>query len=179
MQPLRTLFIDSMRPTIVECKKNRSASYEINMCRLYSIVICMALVQSVLMTLLAKPIVLILYGNEYLSSVSVLRIIVWQATFSYIGSVRNVWILAEEKQHYLWIINLSGAIANIVLNLLLIPVWRGDGAAVASVITQVFTNFIIGFIIKPIRYNNILLLRSFHPHILTDMLKNIISKKSL
>ena len=171
--------IDSMRPTILECKKNGSLSYEVNMCRTYAIIIYMALVQSVMMTLLSKPIVLILYGQEYLSSISVLSIIVWQTTFSYIGSVRNIWILAEEKQRYLWIINLSGALANIILNLLLIPIWGAEGAAVASVITQVFTNFVIGFILKPIRYNNKLMLKSFRPVVLIEMVKTVIAKKSI
>lgn len=163
--------IDSMRPTVVACKKKADPSYELNMCRLYAIIISLAFAQSLFMTLLAKPIVFILYGRDYLSAVSVLSIIVWQTTFSYIGSVRNVWILAEEKQRYLWIINLSGAIMNVALNLILIPRWGATGAAVASVITQMFSNFVIGFLVKPIRYNNTLMIRSLHPKILIGMLK--------
>lgn len=165
--------IDSMRPTVVACKKKSDSSYELNMCRLYAIIIALALAQSLFMTLLAKPIILILYGRDYISSVSVLAIIVWQTTFSYMGSVRNVWILAEEKQRYLWIINLSGALMNVFLNFLLIPRWGAVGAAVASVITQVFTNFVIGFFIKPIRYSNTLMLRSLHPRFLSGMLKAV------
>lgn len=169
--------IDSMRPTIVENKKHGSANYELNMRRTYAIIIYLALAQSLSMTLLAKPIIMILYGSEYLSSVSVLSIIVWQATFSYMGSVRNVWILAEEKQRYLWIINLSGALTNVVLNFVLIPKLGVEGAALASVITQIFTNFIIGFIIKPIRKNNALMLKSLDPRLLTEPIKIVLRKK--
>ena len=171
--------IDSMRPTIVSCKKTQNSSYELNLCRTYAIVIYMALAQSLVMTLFAKPIVWILYGNEYLDSALILSIVVWQTTFSYIGSLRNVWILAEEKQRYLWIINLSGALTNIVLNFALIPLWGIAGAAVASVITQIFTNFIIGFVIKPIRYNNVLMLKSLRPSILSEMIKSFIGQRSM
>ena len=58
--------------------------------------------------------------------------------FSYLGSVRNVWMLAENKQKYLWIINLSGALGNVILNLILIPIMGVNGAAVASLCTQIF-----------------------------------------
>ena len=170
--------IDSMRPTILEHKKNESQLYETNLCRLYSIIIYMALAQSLAMTLFAKPIIWILYGTQYFASISVLSIIVWQATFSYIGSVRNIWILAEEKHSYLWIINLSGAITNVLLNLLLIPKWGVEGAAVASVVTQIFTNVIIGYIIKPIRGNNTIMLKSFNPSVLLGMIEQIIKKKA-
>ena len=100
-------------------------------------------------------------------------IIVWYTTFSYLGSARNIWVMAEGKQKYLWIMNLSGAILNIVLNLLLIPVYNIMGAAIASLITQIFTNVIIGFIIKPIRENNNLMIKALDIRIL----KNIFLKK--
>lgn len=169
--------IDSMRPTIVEHKRENSPLYETNMCRLYSIIIYMALAQSIVMTLFAKPIIWILYGVEYFPAISVLAIIVWQATFSYMGAVRNVWILAEEKQNYLWIINLSGALVNVVLNLILIPIFGVEGAAIASVATQMFTNFIIGFLIKPIRANNYLMIKGWNPRELIAMCKQLVSRR--
>ena len=169
--------IDSMRPTIIACKKNHSLAYETNMCRTYAIIIYMALAQSLVMSVFSKTIIGILYGSEYFASISVLRIIVWQTTFSYMGSVRNIWILAEEKQRYLWIINLSGALTNIALNFLMIPMWGAEGAAMASMFTQIFTNFVIGFILSPIRGNNALMLKSFQPRILVEMVKSIIQKK--
>ena len=162
--------IDSMRPTVIACKKDDDSVYEKNFCGTYAIIIYMALAQSLAMTIFAKWIIGVFYGTEYLASISVLRIVVWQSTFSYIGAVRGIWILAEEKQRYLWIINSSGAILNIVLNLLLIPKLGAEGAAVASVITQVFANFIIGFILKPIRYNNVIIVKSLRPKILKYMI---------
>ena len=34
------------------------------------------------------------------------------------------------------------------------PFWGIQGAAVASLLTQFFTNFVLGFMMKPIRDNN-------------------------
>ena len=126
------------------------------------------------MTILAKPIVLLLYGDEYISAAGILAVAVWYITFGYYGSVRNIWILSEGKQKYLTWINISGAGANVLLNFILIPNFGAIGAAVASVITQFFTNVIIGFIFKPIRENNRLMIKSFSPKVMIEMLKRVI-----
>lgn len=155
--------IDSFRPFIFENVKNNKEDFEKSMCQLYSVVIYLSLLQSLFMTLFAPLIVSILYGPEYTQTVSALQLVVWYTTFSYLGGVRNIWILADGKQKYLWIINLSGALANVILNFILIPVIGIMGAALASLITQIFTNLIIGYIIKPIRPNNALMVRSLNP----------------
>lgn len=59
----------------------------------------------------------------------------------------------------LWKINLSGAIANVALNALLIPVWGVNGAALASLVTQAFTNVVTGYIFTEIRPNNRLMVK--------------------
>jgi O-antigen/teichoic acid export membrane protein len=125
----------------------------------------------------SKLIVQILYGSEYGATIGALCIIVWYTTFSYLGSVRGIWILAENKQKYLWIINWSGAMINIVLNLCFIRLWGVEGAAIASVITQFFTNFVIGIILKPIRPNNSLIIKSLHPKWILEMLGYLFNKK--
>lgn len=166
--------IDSMRPTILEKKNNNSMLYESRLVQLYSVITYLSLAQGLAMTILAKPLVLVLYSEQYLSSIAPLRIVVWCIIFSYYGTIRNVWILAENKQKYLWIINLSGALVNVLFNLYLIPIMGTEGAALASLITQVFTNVIIGFIIKPIRYNNTLMLKGLDPKPLILFAKNFI-----
>lgn len=163
--------IDSMRPSIFESKKTSQEQFEKSMVVLYGMIIYLSLAQSIGMTLLAKPIIRILYGAEYATAANALRIVVWYTTFSYMGAVRNIWILANEKQKYLWIINLSGALMNVALNAVLIPVWGIQGAAVASLVTQFFTNFVLGFVMKPIRGNNKIVLAAFNVKSYTYLLK--------
>lgn len=169
--------IDSARPSIFESKKNENESYEKNIIRLYSLIIYMAIVQSVVVTVFARIIINILYGNAYLESIDPLRLVVWYTTFSYMGSVRNIWILAEGKQKYLWIINLSGAGMNIVLNSILIPFMGIMGAALASVFTQFFTNFLVSYIIQPIAYNNSLIIKSLNPKYCIQILEKILNSR--
>lgn len=163
---------DSIRPVILAGKKEGSADYEKNISRLYCITTYMALVQGVGFTIFAKVIVQILYGKEYLAAIPVLRILVWYIAFVFMGSVRNIWILAEGKQHIVWRLNLMGALMNIAINCLLIPKFGACGAAVASLSTQIFTNFILGFLIKELRENNRLLLKGLDPRLLLELLQS-------
>ena len=168
--------IDSARPVILEMKTKDQALYETRVIQLYSIITCMSMAQSVGMALLAKPLVWLMYGPEYVGSARILAVAVWYITFGYYGSVRNIWILAEEKQKYLTGINIAGALANVILNFCLIPIFGAIGAAVASLVTQFFTNVIIGFIFKPIRRNNYLMVKSWNPKVAIGMLSKMIHR---
>lgn len=171
-----TAVIDSVRPTILEEKERSQELYEKRVIQLYSIITCMSLAQSIGMTLFAKPLVFLLYGADYSKTAGILAVAVWYITFGYYGSVRNIWILAEGKQKYLTGINVAGAIANIILNFCLIPVWGAKGAAVASIVTQFFANVIIGFILKPIRRNNYLMVKSLNPKVVFVLLNKVLRR---
>lgn len=163
--------IDSWRPVILDSFQSEKERFDKNIICLYSVVIYLALIQSVFFAVLAKYIILFLYGAEYSPAVPVLQILVWMQAFSYMGTVRNIWILAMEKHRFLWIINLCGVIFNIAANAAVIPVWGACGAAAASVATQIVTNFILGFLIRPIRENNRLLIRAVNPVHLLDAVR--------
>ncbi len=170
-----TAIIDSYRPLIFQCKKESKEKYEKNMSGLYSIVLYLCIAQSIVFTLFAKLIIDILYGAQYHDAVILLQILVWYVAFSFMGSIRNVWILAEEKQKYVWRINLFGAITNVALNFALIPFFGAIGAAVASLITQIMMNFILGFIIKQLRHNNYLMLRGLSPKFMLNEIKTVLT----
>ncbi len=166
--------VDSFRPLILSNKKDDEQLYKKNLARLYSIVLYPAFIQCIVYTVFAKLIIYILYGESYMNSVMVLKILVWYFIFSLMGLVRNVYILAEEKQRYLWIINLIGASFNVVLNLIVIPMWGACGAALASLLTQFVTNFILGFVFKQFRENNRIMLMGINPKFLFKEFKDIV-----
>lgn len=167
--------IDSFRPVILASKRDQTGEFDRNISRLYSIIVFLTVAQSIIFAIFAKLIIIVLYGASYMQSVPVLRILVWYMAFSLIGTVRNVWILAEQKQKYLWIINLSGAIFSVLLNVVMIPLWGACGAAFSSLMTQIFSNFVLGFIIKPIRPNNMLLLRGLAPKFMAEQARSLLN----
>lgn len=165
--------IDTVRPVILENRKKSMAAFENSVSQVYSVVIYLSLAQSVFFTVFADLIIRVLYGAAYMAAAPVLQILIWNSAFSYMGYVRNIWILAEEKHKVLFFINLSGAIASCTLNACLIPAWGACGAALASVLTQIFTNFILGFLMKSIRRNNYLLMKGLNPRCLLEFLSEL------
>lgn len=163
--------IDSMRPVILKLRKHSVKAFENRMIQLYSIIFYMSILQSLVMSIFANQIIELLYGESFTPAATVLKIVVWYVPYSYFGAVRNIWILSENKEKCLWIINLSGAMMNVVLNSIFIPCVGMYGAAVASVITQVFANFILGFLIKSLRYNNKLLIQGLNPNYVITSIK--------
>ena len=71
---------------------------------------------------------------------------------------------------------MSGALANVAINIALIPVIGINGAAIASLTTQFFTNVIVGYIIKDIRPNNAIMVRSLNPKLLIEATRKLIKK---
>lgn len=123
-----------------------------------AIVFYVSLFVSAMICLVAKPFILILYGENYLPAVGPLRIVVWYTAFSYLGVARNAWMVCENRQKYLKYLYVSAAVLNIVLNLALIPSWGASGAAAASLITQASTTILLPALIRPLRPNTKLML---------------------
>ncbi len=169
-----TAIIDSFRPIILQQKRQDNNAFENSMASLYSITIYLSLIQSIGFTVFAKLIVYVMYGAEFMPTVKILQILIWNFTFSIMGSVRNVWILAEDRQKYLWRINLAGAIVSIILNALFIPSFGAVGAAIASCLTQFITNFVVGFILPSLRPNNKLIIKSLNPKLLFKNINSVV-----
>ena len=89
-------------------------------------------------TLLADKIILLLYGSAYANAALALRILVWTLIplcINYIMGATMIAIHKEKEGMYILFLN---AVVNIILNLLLIPKYSLYGAAIATVLTEIF-----------------------------------------
>ena len=151
--------IDSVYPSIMEADKAGDEQlFKKRNVQLYAIVFYMSTAVSLGFTVLAKPIIYIMYGVNYLPAVNPLRIITWYTAFSYLGAARNAWVVAKERQRYLFAIYAASAMANVLLNYLLIPMMGASGAAIASLVAQAFTTLVVPFFIKDMSENSLLIL---------------------
>lgn len=147
-----TAVINSFRPKIMELKdRDAEDQYRLRLTQLYSFVIWLCIAAGLFITLLGKMIIGILYGEAYLGAVPSLQIAVWFETFSMIGTARGIWILCENKNKYVKYYLAIGAAVNLVLNSLLIPSWGIEGAAFATLVTQIVTAVIAPSLFKETR----------------------------
>ena len=148
-----TAIIDSIYPTVLRYHKENYQNYKRKNRQLYAIVFYISVFVALVFQLAGGLIIELLYGKEYLPAVVPLKIVTWYVAFSYLGVARNAWIVCENKQKYLKYMYLGAAGINVILNLILIPPYSTAGAALASLITQIFTSLILPFLIPGMRPN--------------------------
>ena len=144
---------DSMYPVILEAFESDIKLFERKCRQLYAIVFYTSVGVSILYTMFAKYIILILYGEAYLPAITPMRIVTWYIAFSYLGDARNVWVISYDCQKYLKYLYIGSAITNVVMNYFLIPLFGASGAAFASVVTQISTIMIFPLFIRKMRPN--------------------------
>ncbi|MDD3296620.1 MAG: flippase [Candidatus Omnitrophica bacterium] len=134
----------SLFPAIVKTKSRDDNLYQNLLTALFSILLWLALIIALLATVVSGSLVNMIYGAQYIPAAGVLSLHIWAAIFVFLGVARSKWAINENLQIYLMFYTLIGAVVNILLNLLSIPIWGIKGAAIATVISQamaaVFSN---------------------------------------
>ena len=164
--------IDSIYPSIMEAHKNGDEElFRKRNRQLYAIVFYVSIFVAVIFNIFAELIISILYGRAYLPAAMPLRIVSWYTAFSILGGARNAWIVSKDKRKPLNRLYLVAAVLNVVLNALMIPLWGTSGAALASLITQIGTGFVLPLFVKDLRENVKLMLEAI-------CLKDVLPKKN-
>ena len=146
--------IVSLRPGILQAKQYNEELYVKKLKQMYAIIIWLSILYAAIVCLFSKYIIWILYGEDFLGARIPMMIAVWYCGFSLLGGAREVWIISENLQKYSKWYALTGALTNLILNFLLIPQWGMTGAAVATLITQIMTGFLVTLPLKETRVNN-------------------------
>lgn len=102
-------------------------------------------------TLLSDWLIDILFGDAYINSSSVLVIHIWTGVFIALWVVASKWFTLENYLQNVMYRTLIGAIVNIALNYLLIPIYGVEGAAWATLISYAFINYFSMFLFKKTR----------------------------
>ena len=95
-------------------------------------------------TFLSDKIILLIYGTEFAHSTTTLQILVWSIVFGSINSVLLNILVSIDRQKLNTLSSGLCAIANVTLNFFLIPILSYNGAAIATVITNIVL-FVAGF----------------------------------
>ena len=157
-----TAVINSFRPMILELKSEKYDDlYFRRLKQLYSVLIWMCIAFSLFITLFGRLLIWLLYGKAYLGATNTLRICAWYELFAVIGTARGIWVLAEEKNKYVKYYLAVGAVVNLILNSWWIPVFGINGAAFATLITQITTSLLAPLLFKETKAHTIIVLEAF------------------
>ncbi|MCU0526335.1 MAG: flippase [Elainella sp. Prado103] len=163
----------SLYPTIIRSKALDPHRYTTRLQKFYDLICGLAYGLILILFPLTTAIIVGLYGDDYRSAIPILGIYIWSCLFSFLGLAQSKWIVNEGLQKYNLYSRLAGLVANILLNLLLIPLYQGLGAAIATVISYAIGGYLYFFWIPETRANAALMTKALLlPFRLPSLLRN-------
>jgi polysaccharide transporter, PST family len=145
------VIVSSVMPNLTETIYASPELFYQRLKHLFTILIRIAYAIAIPMTLLSRPLLVQLYGKEYAGAGAVLSIHIWASLFVFLGVGMSPWILNEGLTKYSLFQTVSGAMMNIVLNLLIIPSYGAIGASISTVISQGFSAFLSNLLLPKTR----------------------------
>lgn len=128
-------FMLSVFPLMSEYFKKSGHSFEKSYRLAFKYVTLIIIPIAVGTTLLSGQIIELCYGKAFTPSSAALAILIWSEIWVFVGMVNSgILVAANQQKTYLVLTSIS-AVINIVLNLLLIPLYSFIGAAIAAVIS--------------------------------------------
>ena len=130
-----SIICTSLFPAIINAKKTSGDLYRRRLRNLYVLMFAISSLMAVIITFLAKPIVIILFGEGYLGSVNILRIYIWSSIGLFLSSAVGQYLMSENLVKTIFGLNFIAMTVNVVLNIIFIKTFGLSGAAWATFIS--------------------------------------------
>ena len=140
---LPTIIVTSLFPKIIEMKDNNSIDYNKRLQQLFDLLFILALLVAIIVYLIADNLILLLYGKEYEMVGTIQSIHIWAGIFIFMRALFSKWIIIEDVLVFSLITQGFGALANVVLNFILIPYYGVYGAAIATLFSYAMASYVM------------------------------------
>ena len=132
----------SVFPSIVKAKDISETLYTERLQKLLYLMSLISYAVAIPVMLFAQPIVILLYGKNYLGAAPSLAVLIWAGLFVCLGIARSTWLITEGFLNLSAATTAVGAVVNIILNFILIPRYGGLGAGIATLIAQMTASYL-------------------------------------
>jgi O-antigen/teichoic acid export membrane protein len=147
-------------PLIVHAKETSQKLYDRHMQAFFDFVLWLAVAISLPATLVAQPLIHLLYGEGFAPSAGVLQIHIWSLVLNSLVIATSHWMMVERLTRALLGFSVVSVLSNILLNLLLIPGYGAVGAAWAT-LAAYGPILLLRFFYRPTRPTVLMMLRAF------------------
>lgn len=132
----------SLFPAVINAKQHNEIIYYTRLQQLYDFMVWTAILISIPVALYSDAIVNFLYGIEYSKTSNVLKIHIWTSVFVFLGVASSKWFVAENFMKLYFVRSLYGVLCNIAFNIILIPLYGIEGAAISTLFGQILVTYL-------------------------------------
>lgn len=143
--------VASIYPKLIQLKEDNACTYNSRMQQIYDLLCCLGFTLALATTFAAQPLINLLYGEQYQEAGPVLAIHVWAGVFIFMRALFSKWILIENELVFSLLTQGFGAVANVLLNFYLIPIYGVYGAAIATLISYAVASYVVLLFYKKTR----------------------------
>lgn len=133
--------VASFYPKLIKLKEDNTSAYNKRMQQIYDLLCFLGFTLALATTFVAQPLINLLYGAQYQEAGVVLAIHIWAGVFIFMRALLSKWILIENELVFSLLTQGFGAVANVLLNLYLIPLYGMYGAAIATLISYAVASY--------------------------------------
>lgn len=160
------VILSSLFPAIVNAKAISEALYKQRFLYIYTWMVWLGIAIAIPISFLSDSLVRIIFGSQYVEAAAVLVIHIWAGVFVFLGVAFSKFLVTEGLVLKAFYRTGFGALANIILNILLIPQYGIIGAAIATLLSQIVANFLYDLFDTELRKHFYLKLLAFNPYYL-------------
>ncbi len=91
---------------------------------------------ALVLTLLARPLLVLAFGDQFATAAPAFSVLIWVVPITFLSGHARYVLIAVGQQRFLLAAQISGAVAMLLVSLVLIPVLHSVGAAVAMLVAS-------------------------------------------
>jgi PST family polysaccharide transporter len=142
------IIASSVFPSLVKSKQFGEQEYLRRVQKYFNLNAMLAYALVIPTSLLSHQIISLLYGDAYRGAETIFTIQIWGCLFVFMGVAREHFLLNEGMMRFILMATSIGAISNIILNIFLIPLYSGVGAAIATLFSYFLSAYLSSFLIN-------------------------------
>jgi len=137
-----SLLVNVLFPVLSKTYYENQKKFKNAIKKLFKLIFIPSLICIPLLIFFSSYIIEILYWKDLLTITSTLQILLWSLFFTYLGSIFGVGLQSSWKQKYYTIISMIWVVINIWLNVILIPRYGINGAAISTFVTEIVISWL-------------------------------------
>lgn len=140
-----TIIIGTFYPYLLKMNMDASQSVTSSAISLLKHLNILHLIVGLVITVFGSHVIALLFGMDFIESSRVLSIHCWSLIPVSFSLLAARWLTMKNKTPIILYSKIIGALSNVVLNFLLIPIFKGVGAAYATLISYLIADFLCLF----------------------------------